>query len=311
MQFSEFFADRILRLVPPCRVGTTLLRQGLEKILNGRGTLADATALEGLANTVARMSRCGLGQTAPNPILSDDAQFSAGLRGATAAAGVPAARHARRSPRHRAQPARGSHRWMSPPLRSASTASSSRRRQDRPSCRPVMPPASTFRGCATIRTSRPRDTAGSAPARSTDDAAAPAPCPPRPDGRGERDAGAADGAGASIEMLFVEGNHFCPSCERAVTASCRPWGTAWGCRADPPYQWPGGNWTPRIRSGCRPQPLRAVRALRARLAHVDGKSVFALEGRGIHMRLNVDGRHLDETTSRRSTRPCRSVRLAA
>ena len=51
-------------------IGTTLLKQGMEKIVAGRATLADMAATESLANTVVRMSRCGLGQTAPNPILS-------------------------------------------------------------------------------------------------------------------------------------------------------------------------------------------------------------------------------------------------
>jgi [NiFe] hydrogenase diaphorase moiety large subunit len=47
----------------------------MEKIVGGRATLADVTATEALANTVARMSRCGLGQTAPNPILTTMRSF--------------------------------------------------------------------------------------------------------------------------------------------------------------------------------------------------------------------------------------------
>ena len=42
----------------------------MEKIVAGRATLGDIAAIEALAQTVARMSRCGLGQTAPNPILT-------------------------------------------------------------------------------------------------------------------------------------------------------------------------------------------------------------------------------------------------
>ena len=56
-------------------MGTTLLKQNLEKILGDRGTLADVAAMESLANTVTRMSRCGLGQTAANPILSTMRNF--------------------------------------------------------------------------------------------------------------------------------------------------------------------------------------------------------------------------------------------
>jgi [NiFe] hydrogenase diaphorase moiety large subunit len=47
----------------------------MEKIVAGRATLADVNATEALADTVARMSRCGLGQTAPNPILTTMRSF--------------------------------------------------------------------------------------------------------------------------------------------------------------------------------------------------------------------------------------------
>jgi [NiFe] hydrogenase diaphorase moiety large subunit len=70
LQFVDFFVDESCGWCAPCRIGTTLLKQGMEKIVAGRATLADLAATEALANTVARMSRCGLGQTAPNPILT-------------------------------------------------------------------------------------------------------------------------------------------------------------------------------------------------------------------------------------------------
>jgi [NiFe] hydrogenase diaphorase moiety large subunit len=75
LQFAEFFVDESCGWCAPCRVGTTLLKQGMEKIVAGRATLADMAATESLANTVARMSRCGLGQTAPNPILTTMRSF--------------------------------------------------------------------------------------------------------------------------------------------------------------------------------------------------------------------------------------------
>jgi [NiFe] hydrogenase diaphorase moiety large subunit len=75
LQFAEFFVDESCGWCVPCRVGTTLLRQGMEKIVAGRATLADITATETLANTVTRMSRCGLGQSAPNPILTTMRSF--------------------------------------------------------------------------------------------------------------------------------------------------------------------------------------------------------------------------------------------
>jgi [NiFe] hydrogenase diaphorase moiety large subunit len=75
LQFTEFFVDESCGWCTPCRVGTTLLKKELETILAKRGTLADVASLETLANTVMRMSRCGLGQTAVNPILSTMRNF--------------------------------------------------------------------------------------------------------------------------------------------------------------------------------------------------------------------------------------------
>ena len=75
LQFSAFFVVESCGWCTPCRVGTTLLQQGMEKIIAGRATLADVKATEALADTVTRMSRCGLGQSAPNPILTTMRNF--------------------------------------------------------------------------------------------------------------------------------------------------------------------------------------------------------------------------------------------
>jgi [NiFe] hydrogenase diaphorase moiety large subunit len=75
LQFADFFVDESCGWCAPCRIGTTLLKQGMEKVVAGRATLADLAATEALANTVVRMSRCGLGQTAPNPILTTMRSF--------------------------------------------------------------------------------------------------------------------------------------------------------------------------------------------------------------------------------------------
>jgi [NiFe] hydrogenase diaphorase moiety large subunit len=75
LQFAEFFVEESCGWCAPCRVGTVLLKQGMEKIVAGRATLADMSATEALADTVVRMSRCGLGQTAPNPILTTMRSF--------------------------------------------------------------------------------------------------------------------------------------------------------------------------------------------------------------------------------------------
>ncbi|MBN2311806.1 MAG: NAD(P)H-dependent oxidoreductase subunit E [Candidatus Hydrogenedentes bacterium] len=69
-QFIEFFVDESCGWCAPCRVGTTLLLKQLEKVLEGKGTRADLDQLERLGVTVKTMSRCGLGQTAANPILT-------------------------------------------------------------------------------------------------------------------------------------------------------------------------------------------------------------------------------------------------
>jgi [NiFe] hydrogenase diaphorase moiety large subunit len=74
-QFTDFFVEESCGWCTPCRVGTTLLKKSMEKILRQRATLADVTALESLANTVTRMSRCGLGQTSANPILTTMRNF--------------------------------------------------------------------------------------------------------------------------------------------------------------------------------------------------------------------------------------------
>ena len=54
----------------PCRIGTKRMYEILEKLTNGEGTLEDIDKLERLAKTVANSSVCGLGQSAPNPVIS-------------------------------------------------------------------------------------------------------------------------------------------------------------------------------------------------------------------------------------------------
>ena len=75
LQFADFFVDESCGYCTPCRVGTTQLKAAMETIIAGRATLADLAATEALAMMVGRMSRCGLGQTAPNPILTTMLNF--------------------------------------------------------------------------------------------------------------------------------------------------------------------------------------------------------------------------------------------
>ncbi|PJA32356.1 MAG: NADP oxidoreductase, partial [Zetaproteobacteria bacterium CG_4_9_14_3_um_filter_53_7] len=66
--FARFFAHESCGFCTPCRVGTTLLKNGMDKICNGHGTAHDVDELSRTAALVSRRSHCGLGMTAPNPI---------------------------------------------------------------------------------------------------------------------------------------------------------------------------------------------------------------------------------------------------
>ena len=68
--FLEFTVDESCGKCTPCRVGTKRLLEILDKIISGNGELEDIDRLEELANYIKSASLCGLGQTAPNPVLS-------------------------------------------------------------------------------------------------------------------------------------------------------------------------------------------------------------------------------------------------
>jgi len=68
--FMDFFIEESCGYCVPCRVGNVLLKERLSKIVAGRGEPADLDYLQDLGETVRKASRCGLGQTSPNPILS-------------------------------------------------------------------------------------------------------------------------------------------------------------------------------------------------------------------------------------------------
>ena len=73
--FLEFTVDESCGKCTPCRIGTKRLYEILEKITNGQGTLEDLDEMEALCNYIKENSLCGLGQTAPNPVLSTYARF--------------------------------------------------------------------------------------------------------------------------------------------------------------------------------------------------------------------------------------------
>ncbi|MBQ4617951.1 MAG: NADH-quinone oxidoreductase subunit NuoF [Clostridia bacterium] len=68
--FLEFTVDESCGKCTPCRVGTKRLLEILDKITEGKGTLEDIDRLEELCEYIKANSLCGLGQTAPNPVLS-------------------------------------------------------------------------------------------------------------------------------------------------------------------------------------------------------------------------------------------------
>lgn len=68
--FMDFFIDESCGYCTPCRVGNVLLKERLKSIINGRGEPSDIDYLKDISDTMIKASRCGLGQTAPNPILS-------------------------------------------------------------------------------------------------------------------------------------------------------------------------------------------------------------------------------------------------
>ncbi|MDD3341934.1 MAG: NADH-quinone oxidoreductase subunit NuoF [Bacilli bacterium] len=68
--FLEFTVEESCGKCPPCRIGTKRMLEILTRITEGKGKDGDIEKLERLANTIKKGSFCGLGQTAPNPVLS-------------------------------------------------------------------------------------------------------------------------------------------------------------------------------------------------------------------------------------------------
>lgn len=68
--FLEFTVDESCGKCPPCRIGTKRMLEILEKITSGKGEEGDIEKLELLAKNIRESALCGLGQTAPNPVLS-------------------------------------------------------------------------------------------------------------------------------------------------------------------------------------------------------------------------------------------------
>lgn len=67
--FSHFFAHESCGFCTPCRVGTALLRDGIDKLERGEASCHDLRQLDQIATLLHKGSHCGLGQTAANPVL--------------------------------------------------------------------------------------------------------------------------------------------------------------------------------------------------------------------------------------------------
>ncbi|MCL2357420.1 MAG: NADH-quinone oxidoreductase subunit NuoF [Defluviitaleaceae bacterium] len=68
--YLDFTMEESCGKCSPCRIGNTRLYEILEKITSGNGEESDLTQLEELAHTIKNTSLCGLGNSAPNPVLS-------------------------------------------------------------------------------------------------------------------------------------------------------------------------------------------------------------------------------------------------
>ena len=68
--FLDFTVDESCGKCAPCRIGTKRMLEILERIVDGRGEDGDIVKLEELAKAIKATALCGLGQTAPNPVLS-------------------------------------------------------------------------------------------------------------------------------------------------------------------------------------------------------------------------------------------------
>ncbi len=68
--FLQFTVDESCGKCTPCRIGTKRLYEILEKITSGKGEMEDLDKMEELCNYIKNNALCGLGQTAPNPVLS-------------------------------------------------------------------------------------------------------------------------------------------------------------------------------------------------------------------------------------------------
>ena len=74
---TDFFIHESCGKCTPCRIGTRILNDTLEKIVHGDGQYQDLDMLRRASDTMVRASLCGLGQAASNPVVSSLHLFTA------------------------------------------------------------------------------------------------------------------------------------------------------------------------------------------------------------------------------------------
>ncbi|MCK7508559.1 MAG: hypothetical protein MZV70_33880 [Desulfobacterales bacterium] len=171
--FAHFFAHESCGFCTPCRVGTSLLRNLMDKIRDGKGSQHDLDdASRSSATLLHGASHCGLGESAGRPLLDTLRALPSGLRAAPAGrmpSNPPSTSTARwhgarrmTGPRRPGRPPRGARHERRRCPASGSTARMCRSRPARPCCRRRSPPAGTSRTCATTRSSARTAAASSA-----------------------------------------------------------------------------------------------------------------------------------------------------
>ena len=73
--FTHFFADESCGFCTPCRVGTSLLRNTMDKLAAGKASAYDLRQMRHIMHIMRTMSHCGLGHTAANPVAQTMEQF--------------------------------------------------------------------------------------------------------------------------------------------------------------------------------------------------------------------------------------------
>jgi [NiFe] hydrogenase diaphorase moiety large subunit len=73
--FMQFFVDESCGICVPCRAGNVVLRQKVDLVIDGRADQSDLDDMVQWGDVIAKTSRCGLGTTSPNPILTTLKKF--------------------------------------------------------------------------------------------------------------------------------------------------------------------------------------------------------------------------------------------